>query len=128
VINDYNGVNESLVMERNGKLVALVRFDENVLNWNQETEDKFFENLQAKKTAIMEYINKHVSKASKVNEVEVMKDPFDKTATQKIRRFKYKDGDNKSAANSETKSDSTQATKSEAETTKKADETKSSAE
>ena len=91
VINNFGGVNESLVMERDGKLVALVRFDDNVLNWNQAGEDKFFENLQARKQAILDYVNKRVGKQSKVNDVEVVKDAFEKTATQKIRRFKYAD-------------------------------------
>jgi long-chain acyl-CoA synthetase len=91
VINDFEGVSESLVMERDGKLVALVKFDDNVLNWDQAYEDKFFENLQAKKDAVMEFINKKVGKNSKINEVDAMKEPFEKTATQKIRRFKYKD-------------------------------------
>ena len=91
VINNFGGVNESLVMERDGKLVALVKFDDNVLNWNQETEDKFFENLQAKKKAVLDYVNKHVGKSSKVNSVEVVKEDFEKTATHKIRRFKYQD-------------------------------------
>lgn len=91
VINNFGGVEESLVMERNGKLIALVKFDENVLNWNQASEDKFFENLQAKKKAVLDYVNKHVGKQSKVNDVELMKEPFEKTATHKIRRFKYAD-------------------------------------
>lgn len=90
VINHFDGVNESLVMERDGKLVALVRFDDNVLNWNQEKEDKFFEMLQAKKKAVLDYVNKHVGKSSKVNSVEIVKQDFEKTATHKIRRFKYK--------------------------------------
>lgn len=107
VINDIDGVNESLVMERGGKLVALVKFDDNVLNWNQASEDKFFDTLQARKQAVMDYINKRVGKNSRINEVDAMKEPFEKTATQKIRRFKYKDshgdeperpgGDNKEA-------------------------------
>ena len=91
VINHFGGVNESLVMERDGKLVALVKFDDNVLNWDQAYEDKFFENLQAKKKAVLDYVNKHVGKSSKVNSVEIVTDNFEKTATQKIRRFKYKD-------------------------------------
>lgn len=91
VINTFSGVNESLVVERNGKLVALVKFDDNVLDWNQEREDKFFDNLQSMKDAVLEYVNKHVSKQSKIGEVEAMKDNFEKTATQKIRRFKYKE-------------------------------------
>lgn len=89
VINHFGGVNESLVMERDGKLIALVKFDDNVLNWDQASEDKFFENLQAKKKAVLDYVNKHVGKSSKVNTVEVVKQNFEKTATQKIRRFKY---------------------------------------
>ena len=95
MINTISGVNESLVVERNGKLVALVKFDDNVLDWNQEREDKFFEILQAKKQAVLEYVNKHVSKQSKIGEVEAMKENFEKTATQKIRRFKYKEGEEK---------------------------------
>lgn len=93
VINTIRGVNDSLVVERDGKLVALVRFDENVLNWNQEKEDQFFENLEARKKAVLEYVNKRVSKQSNIGKVEAMKEDFDKTATQKIRRFKYKDSD-----------------------------------
>jgi long-chain acyl-CoA synthetase len=92
VINGIRGVSDSLVVQMEGKLVALVKFDEDVLNWNQEGEDKFFENLEARKKAIIEYVNKHVSKQSKISEVEPMKEDFDKTATNKIRRFLYKKG------------------------------------
>ena len=91
VINNMRGVNESLVIERDGKLVALVKFDENVIDWGMlEKEEKFFENLEAKKKAVMEYVNKRVGKQSNIGEVDAMKEDFEKTATQKIRRFKYK--------------------------------------
>lgn len=89
VINAVEGVNESLVMERDGKLIALIKFDDSIINWNQEGEDKFFEALESRKKAVMDYVNKHVSKQSKINDVEAVKEPFEKTATQKIRRFKY---------------------------------------
>ncbi len=92
VINDIDGVDESLVVERDGKLVALVQLNSNVLDWNQESEDQFFEKLEARKQAIMSYVNKKVNRSSKVAGVEVVKEPFEKTATQKIRRFKYRDG------------------------------------
>lgn len=94
VINGAEGVNESLVVERDGHLVALVKFDESFINWDQAREDKFFEDLNAKKQALLDYVNKHVSKQSKIGDVEAMKDDFEKTATHKIRRFKYKE-DNK---------------------------------
>lgn len=91
VINNIEGVEESLVMERDGKLVALVKFQDNCIDWDQAYEDKFFEELDARKKAVLEWVNKTVGKNSKVSEVDAMKEPFEKTATQKIRRFKYKD-------------------------------------
>ena len=90
VINNIEGVEESLVMERDGKLVALVKFQDNALDWNLATEDKWFEELEARKKAILEWVNKTVGKNSKIGEVDAMKEPFEKTATQKIRRFLYK--------------------------------------
>ena len=91
VINGITGVNDSLVVERDGRLVALVKFDEHYLLWDQESEDKLFESLQAKKKAVLDFVNKHVGKQSKISEVQEMKEDFEKTATQKIRRFKYKE-------------------------------------
>ena len=91
VINNIEGVEESLVMERDGKLVALVKFQDNAIDWDQAGEDKFFEELEARKKAVLDWVNKTVGKNSKIGEVDAMKEPFEKTATQKIRRFKYKD-------------------------------------
>ena len=91
VINNIEGVSESIVVEREGKLVALVQPAENFIDWNNESEDKIYEKLDKWKASLLKFTNKNVSKASQVNSVEVMKEPFEKTATQKIRRFKYKD-------------------------------------
>ena len=91
VINNVDGVNESIVVERNGRLVALVQLDENMIEWDKEGEDYFYEKLDAMREKIQKMVNKNVNKTSQVSSVEVMKEPFEKTATQKIRRFKYKD-------------------------------------
>ncbi len=91
VINDIEGVNESIIVERKGKLVALIQFNENVIDWGCEGEAEFYEKLEAIKVKVMEIVNKKVSKYSKINYVEVMKEPFDRTATRKIRRFKYEE-------------------------------------
>ncbi len=91
VINNVEGVSESIVVERDGKLVALVQPDENYIQWDKESEDKLYEKLDAWKAKLLKITNKNVSKASQVSSVEVMKEPFEKTATQKIRRFKYKE-------------------------------------
>ena len=91
VINNVEGVNESIVVERDGKLVALVQPQDDFIQWDKEGEDKLYEKLDAWKDKVLKMVNKNVSKASQVSSVEVMKEPFEKTATQKIRRFKYKE-------------------------------------
>ena len=93
VINDIEEVNESIVMQRGGKLVALVTFNDNVIDWNQQGEEEFFKKLEGYKQRILKIVNKNVNKSSKVGAVEVMKEPFEKTATKKIRRFIYKDAE-----------------------------------
>ena len=91
VINNVEGVSESIVVERDGKLVALVQPAENYIQWDKESEDKLYVKLDTWKAKLLKITNKNVSKASQVSSVEVMKEPFEKTATQKIRRFKYKE-------------------------------------
>ena len=91
VINNVEGVAESIVVERNGRLVALVQLDENMIHWDKESEDKIYEKLDKYKAKLLGLVNRNVNKTSQVSSVEVMKEPFEKTATQKIRRFKYKE-------------------------------------
>jgi long-chain acyl-CoA synthetase len=93
VINDIEEVNESIVMQRGGKLVALVTFNDNVIDWNQQGEEEFFKKVEEYKQRILKIVNKNVNKNSKVGAVEIMKEPFEKTATKKIRRFIYKDSE-----------------------------------
>ena len=92
VINNMSGIAESLVMEKDGKLVALVHIDENILNWNQEGEDEFLKKVEDIKESVLSFVNKRVNKSSKVQNVEIVKD-FEKTATHKIRRSVYKNKD-----------------------------------
>lgn len=91
VINNMNDISESLVIERDGHLVALVQFNDDVLDWNLEDEDKFLLSLEEKKKAVLDYVNARVNKTSKINDVEIQKEPFVKTATHKIKRFLYSD-------------------------------------
>ncbi len=91
VINNVEGVSESIVVERNGRLVALVQPMENYIEWDNENVDKIYDFIETWKDKVLKMTNKNVNKSSQVSSVEVMKEPFEKTATQKIRRFKYKD-------------------------------------
>lgn len=91
VINNINDISESLVVKRNGRLVALVHFNDNVLDWNYENEDRFIEDMERRKKEILDFVNTHVNRNSQIGEVEVEKKPFAKTATMKIKRFLYKE-------------------------------------
>ena len=91
VIDNMQDINESIVVERDGHLVALVHFNDNVLNWNYENKDRFLEDLERRKQEILDFVNSHVNRSSRIKEVEIEKQPFAKTATLKIKRFLYKD-------------------------------------
>ena len=91
VINNVEGVSESIVVERDGRLVALVQPMENYIEWDNENVDKIYDFIENWKDKVLKMTNKNVNKSSQVSSVEVMKEPFEKTATQKIRRFKYKE-------------------------------------
>lgn len=94
VINNFNYVGDSIVVEEKGKLVALVYF-------NKEEIEKKYEHLKTEisayvdqkieelKLELKEYVNKRVNKFSRVQVVVSQPDPFQKTATQKIKRFLY---------------------------------------
>lgn len=101
VINSIEGVGESLVVQRDGKLVALVQLNDNILDWNLEGEDKFIEELEARQKAIKEYVNSKVSKFSNVRSVEIQREPFVKTATHKIKRFLYEKDRNRGKSGKE---------------------------
>lgn len=89
VINSMEGIGESLVVQRDGKLVALVQYNENVIDWNLEGQDKFVEDIENRKKSIIEFVNSKVSIFSKIKDVEIQKEPFTRTATNKVKRFLY---------------------------------------
>jgi long-chain acyl-CoA synthetase len=94
VINDFRYVVESLVVEKKGKLVALVHFnqEEIALRYQHLKEDvsayveQRIEELIAE---LYEYVNSRVNKISRVQVVMIQPVPFIKTPTQKIKRFLY---------------------------------------
>lgn len=92
LINSFDEVDESLVTERDGKLVALVKFGESILDWDLAGEEQFYRKMDEYRRNLQKKVNSMVGKNSQISEVDAMRDPFDKTATQKIRRFKYRGG------------------------------------
>ena len=93
LINGMDGVEESLVTQQDGHLVAKVKFADNILDWDLAGEEQFFARVEAMQKSLMDKVNSLIGKNARIAEVEAMKEPFDKTATQKIRRYKYKEGE-----------------------------------
>jgi len=94
VINNFRHVVESLVIEKKGKLVALVHINmEELEKKYQHLKDeahKLDEKVEEMMKELKEYVNTRVNKFSQINKVEHQGEPFQKTATQKIKRFLYK--------------------------------------
>jgi long-chain acyl-CoA synthetase len=94
VINNFPHVDESLVVEKKGKLVALVHFNQEEIEKRYHHMKNHVENYVERKKEeslieIRDYVNKRVNKFSQLQTVIVQQDPFKKTPTHKIKRFLY---------------------------------------
>ena len=83
-LNNQEAVGESLIVEREGKLVALVFPDETL------TKRMTFEEIQQLMKANLERLNNLIPTYSKVSNIEVQEQPFEKTPKKSIKRFLYK--------------------------------------
>ena len=83
-LNNLEGVSESIVVEREGKLIGLVFPDEQTTKgWGlEEIERLMKENLQK--------LNKLIPGYSQVSQIEIKDEPFEKTPKKSIKRFLYK--------------------------------------
>lgn len=99
VINTYHHVNESLVLDRNGKLTALVNFDIEKIKlhykhhlhlFNHQNESEYI-NQEIKRLSLelQTFIKHRLNKFSQVQEVVYYPEAFEKTATLKIKRYLY---------------------------------------
>lgn len=83
-LNNQEAVGESLIVEREGKLVALVFPDETL------TKRMTLEEIQAIMKANLEKLNSLIPSYSRVANIEVQDKPFEKTPKRSIKRFLYK--------------------------------------
>ena len=101
VINSYNYVVESVVVKKKDKLIAYVylnrdeieaRLDEFIANARNSGRDAISNAEQAIDLFLKDlqkYVNERVNKFSQLQAVEYYPQPFEKTATQKIKRYLY---------------------------------------
>ncbi len=93
VINNNQYVVESLVVEEEGYLVAKIILDLEAIEKNiahvkevfGENKEKFIE----WKNHFTKEINSKLNRTSQIKRVDIMDKPFEKTASQKIKRFLY---------------------------------------
>ncbi len=107
VLNSHRYIAESIVTEKEGRLVALVYFDSSAVEakmeefkaeWDSKMNefDNKVNEWEKRKDEVMkeirEYVNAKVNRFSKISEVVEEKEEFIKTPTQKIKRYLYKGG------------------------------------
>ena len=83
-LNNQEAVGESLIVERKGKLIALVFPDETLTK--RMTKDEILHIMRAN----LEKLNHLIPSYSKVADIEVQDKPFEKTPKRSIKRFLYK--------------------------------------
>ena len=83
-LNNQEAVGESLIVEREGKLVALVFPDETL------TKRMSIEEIQSIMRANLDKLNSLIPSYSRVANIEVQDKPFEKTPKRSIKRFLYK--------------------------------------
>jgi long-chain acyl-CoA synthetase len=94
VINKMRFVLESLVVEKKGKLVAMIHLNlEEIENNFQHLKEEAQQYIHEKSEEILQEIHKkvnaEVNKFSRIQQVVLQLDPFEKTPTKKIKRFLY---------------------------------------
>lgn len=95
LINKFDYVLESVVVERDNRLTALVHFDlehieEKIKQLTETTMHNVEDYINDLLPQLKKQVNAKVNKASKIQKVEMHDEPFIRTATKKIKRFLYK--------------------------------------
>jgi len=94
IINNFHHVVDSLVVVQQERLVALVQFN------REEIEERYSQlkydisnyvehKIDELQLELLQYVNTRVNKFSQVQRIVIQEFPFEKTPTQKIKRYLY---------------------------------------
>jgi long-chain acyl-CoA synthetase len=83
-LNNQAGVAESIVVEREGKLIGLVFPDED------QTKNFSLDDLKNLMKENLKKLNEALPSYSRVHDIEIKDEPFEKTPKKSIKRFLYK--------------------------------------
>jgi long-chain acyl-CoA synthetase len=101
VINNITGVAESLVLEKKGKLVAMVHLNTeefekyyqqmraDAVQYINEKKEEFNKQVEVFLEELKNTVNNRVNRFSQIHSIIMVPDPFEKTPTLKIKRYLY---------------------------------------
>ena len=90
VINNQQFVEESLVVSDNGSLLALIKIDIELMAKSLAISiDEAKEEAKKYIHSLKQTVNKELSSQNRIDSVELQEESFERTATQKIKRFLY---------------------------------------
>lgn len=90
VLNGHFLITDSIVQEKEGKLIALVHFDRAELEKRyHEFKDDLTTTMEEIKSDVIRYVNSKVNKSSKIAKIEEQPQEFEKTPSHKIKRYLY---------------------------------------
>ncbi len=93
IINEFDIVLESLVLEENGRLVARIHPDyeklDRILSASSANESAVREKLRTLLETLHRQINDRLPAHSRIGRITEQVEPFEKTPTQKIKRYLY---------------------------------------
>ncbi len=90
LINNMNFVEESLVIPEDGGLLALIKLDmKSFQDKLKVSVDDLKEEAKKYLSILKKDVNSQLSSFSKIDDVELLEEDFERTPTQKIKRFIY---------------------------------------
>lgn len=85
ILNNLPLVNESVVLKKNNKLIALIYPDYELVDAAQMNEAKLMELMEENRKVL----NSKLPQYSTISKIEIYPEEFEKTPTKKIKRFLY---------------------------------------
>ena len=94
IINSISGVEESLVVQKHGKIVAMVNLnlqelENKIIRLNEKILEVRNEKIDELLFEIQKFVNSKVNRFSQIQMVMLQAEPFEKTPTKKIKRYLY---------------------------------------
>ena len=94
ILNGIEFIEESLVVQEEGKIGALINinlkdFENKIVKLNEKVMHVAHDTIDDLLSEAQKFVNQRVNRFSKIHFIKLQADPFEKTPTNKIKRFLY---------------------------------------